>query len=157
MYKSEDRTKKFFTIVHRTESNRVVEDPSLSKRSPEYLIYFYISLNFNIKTFFSCQKLKVQPFCKIAGSGVTSCQWLSVWPKWLPIVFLTSGRHKNCLKTKRFGFFNIIGLSKSNKSPYLYHCLIRDSLDISAKVWLLKWRFSFFKFLLNALISYDEC
>ena len=46
-----------------------------------------------------------------------------------------------------------MGLSESNKRYIIfkrlacYCCLICDSLDISAKVGLLKWRFSLFKFL----------
>ena len=58
---------------------------------------------------------------------------------------------KNAPKRSNVGFFNTIRPSDSNKRWILfkslacYCCSIRDSLDTSAKVGLLKWWFSLFQ------------
>ena len=47
---------------HSYTSNRVAEDPSLPKQSPEHLLYFYISLNLILNTSFSLKKRKLRHF-----------------------------------------------------------------------------------------------
>ena len=61
------------------------------------------------------------------------------------------GRQEKYLKMKRFGLFNTIRPSDSDKRCILfkslacYRCLILDSLDTSTKVGLLELRFSLFQ------------
>ena len=93
---------------------------------------------------------------------MSSCQELypncTTSTKWLPVVTQTPLRNKKRIKKTQCGLFNTIRPSDSNKRCILlkslacYCCLIRDSLDTSAKVGLLKWRFSLFSSFCDARI-----
>ena len=66
------------SLLIRTESNQVAEDPSLTKRSLEHPLYFYISLNVILNTSFYCQKpsciVCYRPKKRPDHCSLTTCQ-----------------------------------------------------------------------------------